>query len=402
MARRLPIVEFIALMAMLFSMVAFSIDAMLPGLPDIAADLASGNPNSAQLVITSFMLGMGIGTLFSGPLADSYGRRIVVLAGIGIFIVGALLAFYSTSLEMLLAARFLQGIGVAGPRIAPLAIVRDLYEGRRMAQITSFVTTVFMLVPAAAPSVGALIINQWDWRAIFVSFAIFGAVGALWFALRQDETLAYEDRRPFRPTILWAAFKEVVTNRLVMIYTVVITLSFATLIGLLSSTQQIYTETFGRGDSFPLWFGLTALIAAPGTVLNGMLVLRLGMRRLVIRAFGAQLLVSVLAYVIFGLGFVQWEQSFALWYIWSSAFLFCIGMILGNLNALVLQPLGHIAGMASSVIIAISTVLAVFIGGPIGLAFDGTPLPLIGSVAILTGIAWVMMIRVTREDPPQD
>ncbi|MGR3343106.1 MAG: MFS transporter, partial [Paracoccaceae bacterium] len=196
MARRLPIVEFVALMATLASVVAFATDAMLPALPQIAADLSPDAANRAQLIVGAFMLGMGLGTFFAGPLADAFGRKSVVNGGIALFILGAGLAYLAQSLELVLGARVLQGIGSAGPRIAPLAMIRDLFEGRKMARIMSFVTMIFMLVPAMSPAIGAVIIDLWGWRAIFIAFALFAAAGGLWVSLRQDETLAVANRRP--------------------------------------------------------------------------------------------------------------------------------------------------------------------------------------------------------------
>ncbi len=400
MPRRLSIVEFIAMMALLFSMVAFAIDAMLPGFPTIASELTPLNPNRAQLIITAFMLGTGTGTLFAGPLADAFGRRIVTTIGIGIFIFAAFLAYLAPSLELLLAARFLQGLGVAGPRIAPLAIVRDLYEGRRMAQITSFITMTFMLVPAAAPAVGALIIDQWGWRAIFLAFMIFGTIGAVWLNMRQPETLAVSDRRPLKFDTLKSGFLEIVTNKMVMTYTLIMALAFSALVAQLSSTQQIYSDTFGRGETFPLWFALTALLAMPATLLNALLVIKVGMRKLVMWSFGFQALISIVIGSIFLSGVVPWENSFYLWFIWSTANLFGVGLTLGNLQALSLQPLGHIAGFGASVTIAISTMFAVLIGGPIGLAFNGTPVPLVVGVTALAITSFLLIRLTTREQSP--
>ena len=399
MARRMPLVEFIAMMAMLFSMVAFSIDAMLPGLPEIAADLTPDTPNRAQLVITAFMLGLGLGTFFAGPLADAYGRKKVVVFGIGIFLIGCGLAFYAQSLEMLLAARALQGLGVAGPRIAPMAIVRDIYSGRKMAQITSFVTTVFMLVPAAAPSIGAMIINQWEWRSIFLVFGLFAVIAGSWLTIRQDETLDPANRREFRAPRLLSGMKEVLSNRPVMIFTAVTTLAFATLISMLSSSQQIYSVTFDQRENFPLWFGLMAILSAPGTLLNAALVVRVGMRRLVIWAFGAQILASLTTLGFLIMAPAGWPLIFPIWFGWSVVMLFCVGLILGNLQALTLLPLGHMAGMGASVTIALSTVVAVFIGGPVGLAFDGTPVPLLIAASALSCVAFLIMFKATREEP---
>ena len=388
---RLPTVEFVAMMAMLFSMVAFSIDSMLPGLPGIAADLSPQAPNHAQLVVTAFMFGMGLGTFVTGPLSDAYGRRIVVSVGIAIFIIGALLAWHAPTLKLLLAARFLQGLGVAGPRIAPLAMIRDLYEGRRMAQLTSFVTMVFMIVPAVAPSLGALIITHWGWRAIFPAFVVFSLLAGAWLNIRQGETLRPQDRRPFRPAQLRAGFLEVVTNPMVLIAILALSLEFGALVGLLSSTQQIYSNVFGRAKSFPLWFAGSALIAAFGTMLNAWAVMRMGMRRLVLLAFAAQFLLSVICALIFASTSLAGAGAFALWFAWSSSMLFFVGLIMGNLNALALQPLGHVAGMAASLISAVSTVLGVMLAVPVGLAFNGTPLPLVAASALFAGGGWLLI-----------
>ncbi|MFV2002109.1 MAG: MFS transporter, partial [Paracoccaceae bacterium] len=367
--RRLGTVEFVAMMATLFAMIALAVDAMLPGLPEIAAELSPDAANRAQLVIGVFMLGMGLGTFVAGPLADAYGRRPVVFGGIIIFMTGAILAYFANSLELLLAARLVQGIGVAGPRIAPLAMIRDIYEGRKMAQISSFVMMVFMLVPAVGPYFGALVIELANWRAIFIAIVVYAAFGGLWMALRQPETLARADRRPFRLKVLRAGIGEIIGNRSVMIYVAAMTLGFAMLVGLLSSTQQIYSETYGRADSFPAWFAGTALVAALGTILNAWLVMRIGMRRLVLWAFGMQTLISVVVTVILLSDRLAGDAGFALWFFWSSSMLFFVGLTFGNLNALALQQLGHIAGLAATVLAAVSSVAAVFFGGAVGLAF---------------------------------
>src|SRR5690606_31104242 len=149
-ARRLPLPEFIVLLAMMFAMTAFSIDAMLPAMPEIAADLSPEAPNRTQLIITSFVFGMGLGTFLTGPLSDALGRRRVIVGGAVLYCIGAALAWVAPSLWLVLAARVLQGLGVAGPRVAAMALVRDLYSGRQMARIVSITMMVFVLVPAVA------------------------------------------------------------------------------------------------------------------------------------------------------------------------------------------------------------------------------------------------------------
>lgn len=397
--KKLPMPEFVALMATIFATLAFSIDAMLPAFPEIAAELTPDAVNRAQLVLTSFVLGMGLGTIFTGPLSDAFGRKTIITMGIGLYIIGAALAYYAQSLELLLAARVLQGIGAAGPRIVPVAMMRDLYEGRRMAQISSFVMTVFMLVPAVAPSVGALIIDLSSWRFIFVAFVVFALIGVTWLNLRQPETLAPENRRSLNIRELRESAAEVLSNRLVLIYIAVQTLGFAQMFAVISTTQQVYDTTFDKGESFPAWFALTALLALSGTILNAILVMSVGMRKLVLWSYLAQTGISLAFLLVLWSGLVPVGSSFGLWFFWSVSIFFMAGLTFGNLNALALQPMGHIAGMAASLVAAISTIGSVVIAAPIGLAFDGTPMPLLIGTVVCSGIAYLLMRRTTEEAP---
>ena len=386
--------EFIALIAMLFATIAFSIDAMLPALPEIARELSPEAPNAAQLILTSFVFGMGVGTLFAGPLSDSYGRKTVIVAGALLYCVGALLAFVAPSLETMLAARVLQGLGAAGPRVVSLALVRDAHSGPQMARIVSFAMMIFTLVPAVAPLLGQVIIAGFGWRSIFLAFLMFSAVSVLWLMLRQPETLAPEARRPFRAAPLWAALREVLALRSIRLSIIAQTLGFAALFGTLSSTQQLFDQTYGRADSFPYYFALIALIAGSSSLLNASLVMRLGMRRLVLVSFATQALVSTGFMLAFWLNI--WPQSleFPAYLIWTIGVFFMIGMTIGNLNALALEPVGHIAGMAASVVGALSTVFSVLLAAPVGLAFNGTPLPLMIGVAVFSGLAYLVSRRL--------
>lgn len=392
--KRLSDIEFIALQATLMALTAFAIDAMLPALPDIAQQLSPANPNHAQLIVTSFVLGMGLGTFGAGPLSDAYGRKPVIIAGFGLFIVGSALASLAQSLDLLLAARVLQGLGVAAPRIVPVALIRDLYSGRQMASIMSFSTMIFMLMPAAAPAFGTVIINGYGWRGLFASFIVFAVISALWLALRQPETLQVADRRPLHFNLLWQGLREVLSHRTVVLCIAVMTMGFGILFGTLSSTQQIFDISFGRGSSFALWFGLIALLSLPAGFVNARLVGRLGMRRLVTATFLAQLAVTLIVLALLMADALTDDLGFAAYVIWAVSVFSMANIVFGNLNAIALQRLGHIAGLASSLVIATATVLAVGVAVPLGLLFDGTPVPLLGGVAVLltvaVGLMWAM------------
>jgi DHA1 family bicyclomycin/chloramphenicol resistance-like MFS transporter len=389
--------ELIALMAMLAANVAFAIDAMLPALPAMAQDLSPGSPNSVQLVVTIFVLGMGVGTLFTGPLSDSFGRKPVILWGAVIYIVASGVAAMADSLEVMLAARLVQGLGASGPRIVAQAIIRDLFVGRQMAQIMSFVMIVFTLVPAVAPLIGAQLAALAGWPAIFWAFVVFAGVFSLWLALRLPETLAPAERRPFRIATLLSATKEMMRDRVVCLSIAVQSLVFGMLFAVLSSIQPIYEVVFDKADSFPLWMGATALLSATGSVVNALLVMRLGMRRLVSLMLSVQIVVTG-TLVVLQLGGLAGTPLFVLFYFWQFLAFFQAGLTIGNLNAIAMEPMGHIAGMAASIIGAISTMAGVGLAIPIGLLFNGTPLPLTLGILVYGLCGLVLMGAMRRAE----
>ncbi|UWQ21188.1 MFS transporter [Jannaschia sp. W003] len=387
-ARRLPMPEFVALMAMLAATIAFSIDAMLPALPAMAAELSPGAPNAVGLVVSGFVLGMGGGTLFAGPLSDAWGRRAVMLGGAALYCLGAALATVAPTLEGVVAARVLQGLGAAGPRVAAMAMIRDLYAGRGMARVASFVMMTFTLVPAIAPSIGAGIAALAGWRGVFWSFVLFSALSSLWLALRQPETLAPARRRSLRVGPQMAAAREVVSlpnvRRAVAAQCVVFSVLFATIM----SVQPIYETTFGRADEFPLWFGAVALVSGSASFLNAKLVERLGMLWLLRRALAAHLALSLVVLALWHLG--PEAGRFPLFLLWQVGSFALAGLTIGNLNAIAMEPLGHVAGTASSIVSAVATLGAIVLATPIGLMFDGTPLPLVAGVALLLAVgSWL-------------
>ena len=391
-APRLSLPEFIALMAMLFATIAFSIDAMLPALPEIAAELTPADPNRAQLILSSFVLGMGLGTFIAGPLSDSFGRKAVILSGAVLFCIGAAMAWAAPTLEGVLIGRVIQGLGAAGPRIVSVAMIRDLYAGRQMARIMSFAMMVFTLVPAVAPLIGAGIIALTGWRGIFGAFILFSAVSMAWLMLRQPETLA--TRSPFRLAPLWAALREVIGMRVVQLSIAMQAMLFAALFGTLSQVQYLFDQTHGRGDSFPLWFAMIALVAGSASFINAQLVVRLGMRRLLRNALAAQMTASGLMAVLAYGGLVPGNAAFAVFLIWVTGVFFTTGFTLGNINAIAMEPLGHVAGMAASVISALATVAGVLLAVPLGLAFDGTTGPLALGVSALMAVALALQTRL--------
>jgi len=388
--------EFVALMAMLMATIAFSIDGMLPALPQIGAELSPDNLNRAQLIVTSFVLGMGVGTLFTGPLADRFGRRAVIVTGSALYVIATMVAYLAPTLETMLAARVCMGLAAAAPRVASMALVRDLYSGRDMARIMSFVMLVFSLIPALAPTLGAVIISLAGWRSVFLSFAVFSTLVTLWLMLRQPETLAPLNRRPVSLRTLWSAARDVFGHPTVRLSICVQTLSYGMLFSVLSSTQQVFDETYGQGATFHYWFGGIAVLAASASIVNAKLVGRLGMRPIIKTMFIAQMFLSA---AMVGVVFLGLPNRVELWFyaFWTVSVFFQAGLTIGNLNALAMEPMGHIAGSATSIITALSTIGAVIIAVPIGLSFDGTPLPLAIGVFVCAVLAFTLTTMIVRD-----
>jgi len=384
-APRLSQGEFIALIAMLFATIAFSIDAMLPAEPMIAAALTPDDPNRAKLVVGAFFLGMGIGTFLSGPLSDAFGRKRVMIWGGVIYSIAALICIFAQSLEVLLAARVLQGIGGAGPRTVSLAMVRDLYKGREMARIMSFAMMIFMIAPAAAPLLGQQILNLAGWHAIFIAFIVFAVIAMTWLAVRQPETLPPAARIPLSFSGLSAAGRELFSHRPVVVSILIQGLTMAVLVATISSVQGIFKVEFDMEQDFPKWFALAAMVSAGASFLNARLVMTLGMRRVARLAYIGVLAMTALHFGLLNTGVLTGNWAFAAFFLWLVSLFCMMGLTMGNLNALAMEPVGHIAGFAASIMAAVSTIIGVAVSTPIAQAFDGTHEPLvIGALLCIT------------------
>ncbi len=394
----LPLTEFVALMAVLMAIVAFSTDAMLPAFPEISAELSPTAPNRAQLIVTFFLLGLGVGTIFTGPMSDAWGRKPVILGGAVVYIAGAVICWQAGSLEVMLGGRILQGVGGAAGRTVCMAIVRDLYAGRRMSQISSLIMMIFSIVPAIAPTFGAQVIYLAGWRAIFVAFILVSASGATWFWLRQPETLSIARRTPLRLGSLLENTRHVLSMPVVIVAIIVQVLTYGTLFSMISSVQQIFDITYGHGGHFHFWFAGVALLAASSGFINAGLVNRLGMRFMINAMVMLQIVISATAALLLGGAGLSGTAGFAVFLVFTLGVFFQNGLIAGNSTALAMEPLGHLAGLAASAMGAVSTILAVLIAIPVGQAFDGTPLPLVLCALVCACLSFGTM----RFLPPRD
>lgn len=390
--------EFILLMAMLMSLVALAIDAVMPALPAIAEDLGARSMNDRQLVISSLFFGLAIGTFIYGPISDSVGRKPPIYVGFALFVFGTLISLFASDFSTMLLGRVLQGVGIAAPRIVANAIVRDLYRGRDMARIMSLIMGVFVMVPALAPLIGQGMMLLGGWRAIFVSFLVLSALTLMWFSLRQPESLPPTKRAPFSLSHLMSASMIVIKQPVARGYTIAIGLVFGPFVGYLNSTQQILQELYGLGDRFPLVFALIAVFFGIASYANARLVMQWGMRDLSYKALWALCVASVLFFLVAWV--MQGKPPLVLLILYLGLTFFCVAILFGNLNAMAMEPkeLGAIAGIAAALIGSVSTLIAAPLGGLIGHLYNETVLPLAGGFA-LSGSATLAVFYFAEKRP---
>lgn len=390
--------ELVAWVAALMALNALSIDIMLPALPDIGREFTLSNDNDRQFIVTLYLAVFGVSQLIYGPLADAFGRRVVLLSAFGVYIAGSALCVFATSFELLLAARALQGLGAGATRVISVTVVRDLTEGRRMAQIMSTAMTVFMLAPIVAPSLGQLILFAGPWRLIFGVMLVFAIGVFIWTWVRLPETLRPETTTPFQPRAIARVYFQALRQRLFAGYLIASMFASAALMAYITASEQIYVEVFDIGAAFPLAFAIVAIAISVGTFVNSRVVMRLGMRRLSHTA--------LLYFIIFGaLLALAAASGFANF--WVFLLLLCItfgtfGLIVGNFNALAMEPMGRTAGSASALYGALTGIGSAGIATLIAHQFDGTILPftiglVLAGLACLAAVLWTERGRLFSE-----
>ena len=370
--------------------IALAIDMMLPAMGSMAIDLGLTETHRISWVILGIFVGLIFGQLVFGPLSDAIGRRGSIQIGILIFLFGTAICAWTESFEVLIAGRVLQGFGGAATRIVTQAMVRDRFAGREMARIMSFVMTIFILVPIFAPMIGQVVLWLGSWHLLFITLGGFSTVILVWFSFRQPETLAA--RRPITPEHLTSAFKIVVTNRKTIRFTIAAGVSFGGLVSYLSSAQHIFQDIYQTGDWFPVILGSTAASIAISSLANARYVRRYGMEVICKLAFTSQIVWSGLFCLYFINGS---ELSLNGLLVYIVPVLFLMGLTFGNLQSVAMEPMGAIAGTASTVIGSLMTAISLAVGIVFSQFMVGSPGPLIVNF-FLTGLIALILISTTK------
>ncbi|MGO4564665.1 multidrug effflux MFS transporter [Rhizobium sp. 2YAF20] len=400
--------EFITLAALLMALNALAIDIMLPALQQIGSSLGVDNENHRQYIVSAYLLGFGGAQLFYGPLSDRFGRRLPLLIGLAVYIFSAIGIAVIPSFVGLLTLRFIQGLGAAATRVITISIVRDIYGGRQMAEVMSLIMMVFMIVPVIAPGTGQIIMLFSTWHMIFVFIATVAVGVLIWMYFRMPDTLHPDDVRPFTVKSVAAGFVIVLTNRVALCYTIASTFIYGALFGFINSAQQIYVGIYKLGIYSPLAFSGVAVFMAFSSFVNSQLVGRFGMRRLSHAALLGFVAITSIWLLVQLLG--SGPMPFALFMFFFALAMFQFGWIGSNFNSLAMEPLGHVAGTASSVLGFMSTVGGALIGAAIGQTFNGTATPMVtGYFAVsVIGLFFVLiaekgkLFRPQNAPPPAD
>ncbi|WGD34298.1 multidrug effflux MFS transporter [Olleya sp. YS] len=385
--------EFVALMASLMSIVALSIDALLPALPDIGTALNVSDPAENQKLITMIFLGLGFGQLIFGPLSDSFGRKSMVYIGFSIFIIASYICITTKSFEVMVIGRILQGVGLSSPRTISLAMIRDSYSGDFMAKVISIVVMFFILVPIVAPTVGQTLLQLFNWQAIFTFNVIIGLGIIIWFWRRQPETLPKSKRLAFSPSIFITGAKEFIRYKDAVAFTLASGFITGSFMVYLSTSQQIFQEQYQLGDLFPYIFASTAVAVGFSTFTNSRFVMRFGAYNMAYYATIAYFAVSLLYVLLFNSGT---NPSLIVLMLFFLTQFFAVGFLFGNYRSLAMQPLGHIAGIGAAINGFVSTVMAVPIANYIGSFVTDSVLPLFIGFSVFGCLALLVFVFLKR------
>ncbi len=364
--------ELVFILAALISLNALAIDIMLPALGLISDDYGLVDPNLRQMVVILYIAGTSFGSIFYGSLADRFGRRAIFLICLAFYALFAAICAVTDSFELLVAARFMQGLAAAGPMVLVQSVVRDLYEGDEMASLMSTVMMVFLIVPVVAPIIGAGLLEVTVWHGIFWFLAAAGVVIMLWTAFRLPETLSAERIRPLHLKTILGVGHAIVKHRNSVGHTVASGLTIGALFAFVASAQQLFSIAFGVPELFVYLFGINAGLMSVASFTNSRIVKRFGARRVSQSAIITSILLASTIIILAETGLLH---------LWLFVVLFglcaaMLGFTGANLQSIAMSPFAVNAGAASSFQTFVRLCLATACGAMIGMSFDGTVVPL--------------------------
>jgi DHA1 family bicyclomycin/chloramphenicol resistance-like MFS transporter len=391
------------MLSMIMAATALGIDMMLPAFADIRTEFGLAPDSTAVAgIVTAYFIGLASAQVVWGPFADRFGRKPTLYAGVALYMVGALGAALAPSLGFMYVMRFLWGFGSAGPRVMALAVVRDTYSGDAMARAMSFIMAIFILVPVVAPSLGAAILLFASWRWVFAACVIYAGLVVIW-ARRLPETLREENRMPLEFSKVARATRFVVGNRQTLGYTLALTALFGVFSSYLASSELIIGEVFDRGPTFPLVFGGLSAVMGVAMVLNGTVVGRFGVKRMVHAVMFGYLAWAAVLTVIAAMA--DGVPPFWPYMAGLAVMLALYALLFPNMNTIAMDPMGSVAGTAAAVIGLVSIAGGAILGSFLDRSIEDSVTPLAvgflgyGVITLLT-VLWAERGKLFPKSSP--
>ncbi|NML73960.1 multidrug effflux MFS transporter [Rhizobium sp. S-51] len=355
----------------------FAIDMYLPSLPEIGAGL-NADSGAVQASLVSFFVAMALSQLVYGPVSDMIGRKKPLYFGLTLFAVGGIGCALSPSIEWLIGFRALQGVGACAGTVLCRAIVRDLFTGVAAAQLMSRLMLVFSVSPILAPLAGSMVTTVGSWRAIFGVMVVAAALGVVLAALLLPETRTAEARSQSSLVGALKSYRTLLRDPYYLGLVLIASFGMSSYMIYVANSSFVLIEHYGLTPGFySVVFSLNAISFIGASQMNGRLSRRFGLRRLIRFAVGGFALAATALFVLFELGLGSLPLMSALLFV-SYGFL---GMVIPTSAVLALEGHGRIAGTASALMGTLQFVTASSVIGIASLFFDGTALPMIGTIA---------------------
>ena len=391
--------EFIALSASTMMLTALGIDIMLPAFAEIRKDFGL-DPNSTETakIISFFFMGQ-ISQIVFGPISDRFGRLFILRIGFPLYIIGGIIATFAPSLPIMFAARFIAGMGAAAVLMTTIAGVRDRFVGNEMARIMSMIFTIFLFTPMLAPFLGMAILKISSWQMVLITPPLFAVIVFVW-SLRLEESLPRDQRIMLDLRSIRDSAKQVLTNKTFLRYAGVSTLLFTALSSYVASSEHIVGEIYGKPKLFPWIFGGIGFFMSCCTLLNSRLSIRYGSRR-VIRWL--LIIYTITSAVLLIYTYLVGDPPGMIF------FFIALGLMMGlnlaiepNSSALGLEPMGNVAGMASSIYGTTFFFVGAYVGSLITQLMSHHLIPLVLSFFVIGVIAVILLFSDgarTQADP---
>ncbi len=338
--------EFIALSACTMMLTALGIDIMLPAFGKLREQFGLATDSTATAKIISFFFMGQVAQIIFGTLSDRFGRLSILRVGFPLYIIGGIAAAFAPTLAIMLAARFVAGIGASAVFMTTIASVRDRFVGDQMARTMSLIFTIFLFTPVLAPFLGLAILSISSWQMVFLAPPLFAVIVFVW-SLRLEESLPREQRITLDWVNIVRSVRTVISNRTFLRYTGITTILFTALSSYVASSEHIIGEIYGRPELFAWIFAGIGLLMSFCTLLNSRLSARYGARRVIRWLLSTYTVVSgLLLLYTFNAGD---PPGMLLFFIGVAVLLGINLAVEPNSSALALEPMGNTAGTASSI-----------------------------------------------------